>query len=90
MMNILSFCRAGAVALLLAPAQTLLAQTLQVAKTSATTTNSTFLLGNLTAAKTQSLYLPTDLTGAVAGTITSLSFQYGSTGQATGVTKRRG
>ncbi|MBK7940660.1 MAG: T9SS type A sorting domain-containing protein [Flavobacteriales bacterium] len=47
--------------------------------------NSTFLLGNLTTANhSQCLYLPGDLTGAVAGEITRLYYRYGSTGQASG------
>ena len=49
------------------------------------TSNSTFLLGNLsTASHSQCLYLPGDLTGAVAGEITRLYYRYGTTGQANG------
>ena len=49
--------------------------------------NSTFLLGNLTYAKhTQSLYLPGDLSNAQDGTINTLYFRYGSTGEDLGVT----
>lgn len=63
------------------------AQAPQVAKVSATRSNSTFLLGFYpTAAKTQSLYLATDLVGATAGNIQRLYFMYGSTGIATGTT----
>lgn len=51
------------------------------------TSNSTFLLGNLTYAKhTQSLYLPGDLTNAQSGNIDRLYFRYGSTGVDVGVT----
>ncbi|MBK9149223.1 MAG: T9SS type A sorting domain-containing protein [Flavobacteriales bacterium] len=50
------------------------------------TSNSTFLLGNLTALRTQCLYLPGDLVNPVSGPITRLYYRYGTTGQATGVT----
>lgn len=51
------------------------------------TSNSTFLLGNLTlASHIQSLYLPGDLTGAQDGDITQLYFRYGSTGEDLGNT----
>lgn len=51
------------------------------------TSNSTFLLGNVgTAPHTQSLYLPGDLTNAVAGEITRLYYRYGTTGVANGNT----
>lgn len=51
------------------------------------TSNSTFLLGNLTYAKhTQSLYLPGDFSNAQDGTINTLYFRYGSTGEDLGVT----
>lgn len=41
--------------------------------------NSTFLLGNTSAIRTQCLYLPADLTNAQSGTITNLYYRYGST-----------
>ncbi|HMQ77421.1 MAG TPA: T9SS type A sorting domain-containing protein [Flavobacteriales bacterium] len=51
------------------------------------TSNSTFLLGNLsTASHSQCLYLPSDLTNATAGPITRLYYRYGTTGQTTGNT----
>jgi len=50
------------------------------------TSNSTFLLGNLTALRTQCLYLPGDLVNPVAGAITRLYYRYGTTAQTTGVT----
>ncbi|MBV6406148.1 MAG: T9SS type A sorting domain-containing protein [Flavobacteriales bacterium] len=51
------------------------------------TSNSTFLLGNLgIAPHTQCLYLPGDLTNAVAGEITRLYYRYGNTGVANGNT----
>jgi len=58
----------------------------QIAKVSASTSNSTYLLGNSTASRTQTLYAPGDFTGATAGLITHLYFQYGSTGQNAGNT----
>lgn len=59
----------------------------QIAKVSATRSNSTFLLGFYpTASKTQSLYLPADLPGGSAGSIPRLYFMYGSTGITTGTT----
>ena len=75
-------------AALLAGPQLATAQvTPQIAKENATRSNSTFLLGFYpTASKTQSLYLPADLTGAAAGNIASLYFMYGSTGNTTGTT----
>ena len=51
------------------------------------TSNSTFLLGNISYAKhTQSLYLPGDLSNAQSGTIDRLYFRYGNTGEDLGVT----
>ncbi|MBK6343159.1 MAG: T9SS type A sorting domain-containing protein [Flavobacteriales bacterium] len=50
------------------------------------TSNSTFLLGNLTALRTQCLYLPSDLVNPVGGSITRLYYRYGTTAQTTGVT----
>lgn len=71
-------------ALLAAPLATASAQTVQKC---CGTSNSTFLLGNLgTAPHTQSLYLPGDLTNAVAGEITRLYYRYGTTGVANGNT----
>ncbi len=50
------------------------------------TSNSTFLLGNVSARHTQCLYLPSDLNNAESGTIIDLYFRYGSTGNQAGVT----
>ncbi len=51
------------------------------------TSNSTFLLGNMTyAPHTQSLYSPADLVNEEDGLITDLYFRYGNTGQALGNT----
>lgn len=50
------------------------------------TSNSTFLLGNLSALRTQCLYLPGDLVNPTGGAITRLYYRYGTTAQATGVT----
>lgn len=51
------------------------------------TSNSTFLLGNLsTASHSQCLYTPTDLANATDGGITRLYYRYGSTGQNDGNT----
>ena len=70
---------------LLVAAHSATAQAPQIAKASAGVNNSTFFLGNPSASKTQSLYLPADLAGATAGAINRLYFQYG-TSVATGVT----
>lgn len=58
----------------------------QVIKAPLGTSNSTFLLGNTQALRTQCLYLPSDLVNPVNGSITRLYYRYGTTGQATGVT----
>ena len=58
----------------------------QIVKATLGTSNSTFLLGNTQALRTQCLYLPADLMAPVAGSITRLYFRYGTTGQGTGVT----
>jgi hypothetical protein len=50
------------------------------------TSNSTFLLGNNSARRTQCIYLPGDLNNPVAGTILRLYYRYGTTGQTAGVT----
>ncbi|HRD52332.1 MAG TPA: T9SS type A sorting domain-containing protein [Flavobacteriales bacterium] len=50
------------------------------------TSNSTFLLGNLSALRTQCLYLPGDLVNPTGGAITRLYYRYGTTAQTTGVT----
>lgn len=51
------------------------------------TSNSTFLLGNISYAKhSQVLYLPGDLSNAQNGSITRLYFRYGSTGEDLGNT----
>lgn len=51
------------------------------------TSNSTFLLGNLsTANHSQCIYTPGDLTGEVDGSITRIYYRYGTTGQALGNT----
>ncbi|MFZ1691806.1 MAG: T9SS type A sorting domain-containing protein [Flavobacteriales bacterium] len=50
------------------------------------TSNSTFLLGNLSALRTQCLYLSGDLVNPTGGAITRLYYRYGTTAQATGVT----
>lgn len=51
------------------------------------TSNSTFLLGNISYAKhSQVLYLPGDLTNATNGTISRLYFRYGTTGEDIGNT----
>lgn len=51
------------------------------------TSNSTFLLGNLsTASHSQCLYTPGDLTGAIDGGITRIYYRYGNTGQTDGNT----
>lgn len=66
-------------ALSAAPAQ-------QIVKATLGTSNSTFLLGNTQALRTQCLYLPSDLANPVAGNITRLYYRYGTTAQNTGVT----
>lgn len=51
------------------------------------TSNSTFLLGNLsTASHSQCLYTPADLSNATTGDITRIYYRYGTTGQASGNT----
>lgn len=51
------------------------------------TSNSTFLLGNLsTASHSQCIYTPGDLTNEQAGDITRIYYRYGTTGQSTGNT----
>ena len=51
------------------------------------TSNSTFLLGNLsTANHSQCIYAPGDLTGAADGSIMRIYYRYGTTGQASGNT----
>ena len=61
------------------------AQAQQIVKATLGTSNSTFLLGNTQALRSQCLYLPADLVNPVSGNITRLYYRYGTTSQGTGV-----